>query len=305
MRWRVMTTRTVARTLKPILGNILTYRPPDMKRGTAAPKRSETGVNVAAFRRAAKEITRGVAAGVIPGRDAAEWLAGHPNGGVRQVGAMVLAALPVEDWKWHAGWAARLADDENWEVREGAVAVAASLVMSDYKRGLKLIRSWATGDNVNRRRAAALTVMVKKRRGWPGPVEDIFAVLEPLMSDRAEYVRKNLGPFAIGSSIGIHHPAETVAFLRRVMATGDEQARWNCAMAFSQSWGAQRPDLAIPILTELAGDGSKYVRTAAAAALRNVGRRHPRMAEVILKQWRDDPRRQEVASRVLNFLNKK
>jgi 3-methyladenine DNA glycosylase AlkC len=287
--------------LHPHVSFILKYRPPDMKRGAPRPKEPKPrGPDMV---RAGRAISKAVAAGELPYRETAEYLAAHENAGVRFVGAIVLAlGGPVEAWKWHVDLAALLADDDNWEVREAAVSALRPLVETDYGRAVKLFRRWATGKNVNLQRVVALGVMVSNKQPWPGPIGDVFDILEPLMAVRAEYVRKNLGPFAIGSSIGRHYPGETVAFLKRMMRAQEEQTRWNVAMAFNQSFGVHNPELALPFLEKLAADDSKYVRTAAASSLRNIGRRHPRLVKPLLKKWAGDSKRREVAERVRKFL---
>jgi 3-methyladenine DNA glycosylase AlkC len=293
------------RRWRALMGVVPKYRTPDMKKGAAGPKRGQDGTpGVPDMKRAAKAVAREIAAGDLPGREVLAFMAAHANAGVRFTGALVagLAPLTPRDWPARAKLAAALADDDNWEVREAVIGAVRALVEADYDRGVALLLKWAHGGNVNLKRAAALAVMAKKTRRWPGDLEDCFAVLEPLMSCRAEYVRKNLGPFALGSSLGVVHPAKTVAFLWRMAGAAEEQVRWNVAMAFSQSFGAQRPELALPLLTRLAADESKYVRTAAAASLRNIGRRHPRLIEVVLRQWEGDESRREVAERVRGFL---
>jgi len=293
------------RRWRALMGVVLNYRPPDMKKGAAGPQRGKDGTpGVADMKRAAKDVGRAIAAGDLPGRDVLAFMAAHKSGGVRFTAATVLALLPPapKEWGARAKLAAALADDDNWEVREAAVAAVRALIEADYAKGIALVMKWARGRNVNLMRAAALAVMAKKTRRWPGDLEDCFAVIEPLMACRAEYVRKNLGPFALGSSLGVVHPAKTVEFLWRMAGAADEQVRWNVAMAFSQSFGAGRPDLAMPLLTRLAADESKYVRTAAAASLRNIGRRHPRMMEIVLRQWEGDDTRREVVERVKGFL---
>ncbi|UCH78937.1 MAG: HEAT repeat domain-containing protein [Candidatus Coatesbacteria bacterium] len=296
----MVTKAELEKMLRPHLAFVLKYRPPVMKRG--APKPREPQPRGPDMARAGRAVAKEIAPGRLPFKATAEYLVGHANAGVRFAGAFALAALPLREWRWHVALAERLADDENWEVREAAVSAFRPLLEHDYGRAVKLLRRWATGGNVNLQRAAALAVMVAQRRPWPGPVADIFDVLAPLMAVRAEYVRKNLGPFAIGSSIGRHYPEETLSFLRKMMKAGDEQTRWNVAMAFNQSFGVHNPELALPFLTKLAADESKYVRTAAASSLRNIGRRHPRLVKPLLKKWEKEAKRQEVAARVAKFL---
>jgi 3-methyladenine DNA glycosylase AlkC len=297
----MVTKAELEKKLRPHLAFVLKYRPPVMKRGAPKPKELQPrGPDMAC---AARAVAAEIAAGRLPlFKPTAEYLVGHANGGVRFVGALVLAGLPLREWRWHVALAERLADDDNWEVREAAVSAFRPLLEHDYGRAVKLLRRWATGENVNLQRAAALAVMVARRRPWLGPVGDIFEVLAPLMAVRAEYVRKNLGPFAIGSSIGRHYPQETMSFLRKMMRADDEQTRWNVAMAFNQSFGVGSPELALPFLTTLAADPSKYVRTAAASSLRNIGRRHPGLVRPLLKKWEKDPKRAEVAARLAKFL---
>src|SRR5438128_1772808 len=76
------------------------------------------------------------------------------------------------------------------------------------------------------------------RRDKPDRVPDLMRILEPLLRDPTPYVRRNLGPFALGDGMLRVDPKATLKYLREWSNDRDQIVRWNTAMAFSSAIGS-------------------------------------------------------------------
>jgi HEAT repeat protein len=196
----------------------------------------------------------------------------------------------------------RIAEDAHWEVREEINAVVLPLLQARFDEVVALLGQWTKHPSENVRRAVVLTVKKagkERRPDWGAPLLDL---LEPLLSDRSVYVRKNLGPFAIGDGLLRYYPDLTLERLARWVEAQDEQVRWNVAMAFSAAEGGRHVDAALPILELLAEDDRRFVWRAVASAMRSLGRRAPERVVPVLKGWLEDERRSRPAATALRYL---
>jgi 3-methyladenine DNA glycosylase AlkC len=195
--------------------------------------------------------------------------------------------------------ALRIADDPHWEIREWADSLLLNILKADFNPGLALLRKWREHSSQNIRRAVVVAVKKAAKEGKPDWGDLLLDLLEPLLADRSEYVRKNLGPFAIGDGLLRYYPQHTLEHLDRWAESSNEQVRWNVAMVFSAAEGAKHPEAALSILERLATDERRYVWRAVATALRNLVRRMPERVKPILEEWRTDDVRIRVAEEVL------
>lgn len=196
----------------------------------------------------------------------------------------------------------RIADDAHWEVRESADTVLLQLVKADFSKAYALLKRWAMHSSENVRRAVVMTAKKagrERQSGWANPLLDL---LELLITDRSVYVRKNLGPFAIGDGFIRYDSALTLQRLVQWAKMSDDQARWNVAMAFSTAEAARHVDAAVPILEQLAADERRYVWRAVASAMRNLGRRVPKKVIPILERWLKDERRVRPAQTAMKYI---
>jgi 3-methyladenine DNA glycosylase AlkC len=127
----------------------------------------------------------------------------------------------------------------------------------------------------NVRRAIVLAAMDAAARHKPERAAPLLALVEPLLPDRAEYVRKNLGPFAIGAALLPAYPEQTFPMLRAWAGRENEVTRWNVAMACSSAAAARYPAAASAILRALATDERRFVRGAVRSAARKLAARQP------------------------------
>jgi hypothetical protein len=137
----------------------------------------------------------------------------------------------------------------------------------------------------------------------PVRVRQLLKMIKPLLYDSSVYVKKNLGPFVLGTSFLKRHPHLTFEYLWRWLSIHDENVRWNLAMSMSASGGTSYPELALEYLAELGRDDSKLVWRAVASSLLNLARKRPEITLPIINTWLEDEflkRPAEVAKRFLN-----
>jgi 3-methyladenine DNA glycosylase AlkC len=198
-----------------------------------------------------------------------------------------------------------LADDDNWTIREGASWGFAQVLQDHFDAVYPLYVKWAGHPSENVRRAVVLSVMPVVRDKVHGTqrAEPCLRLLEPLLADRSPYVRKNLGPFAIGSAILVHHPDLAFATLENWRDQyDDEQIRWNLAMAVSASGGVAHCERSLAFLHSLADDERRSVQRAVASAARALGKKRPDVVIAELRRWKDDGTLRTVAETALKYL---
>lgn len=166
----------------------------------------------------------------------------------------------------------KITDDDNWEVREYAAGALASAV-NTFPEFYKTLKKWSKDSSVNIRRGVVMAAsgLITKETA---SVKRAFELLEPLMYDHAVYVRKNLGPFILGSYLGNAYPAETFNRLDKWVKIKNENMRWNIAMAFNNSFGNKFPLKAIEYLRILSADESPTVQRAVKSTLNHLKKRH-------------------------------
>jgi 3-methyladenine DNA glycosylase AlkC len=199
----------------------------------------------------------------------------------------------------------QLADDDNWTIREGASWGYARVLQDHFEEVYPLFQDWARHPSENVRRAVVLAVMpvVRDKARGAERAGSCLRLLEPLLADRSQYVRKNLAPFAIGAAILNHHPDLTFATLERWRDQyDDEQVRWNLAMALSASGGVAHVERALTFLHTLADDERRTVWRAVASAARALGKKRPAVVIPELKRWLGDDSRRRVAETALKYL---
>jgi len=196
----------------------------------------------------------------------------------------------------------RLADHPDWERREDAAWMLSQLFLTDFDGIYKRCLEWVNHPSEKIRRAVAVGVKIAAKHRVPEWGVRFLDLIEPLLSDRKVYVRKNLGPFAIGDGLLRCYPQVTLNRIATWARGPDEQTRWNVAMVFSAAEGVKHIDAALPILAGLATDKRRFVWRAVSSAMRNLGRRRPEEVIPVLEAWLCDGRRRQVAEVALRYL---
>lgn len=192
------------------------------------------------------------------------WLLASPIGGARQVGALLLAPLWAEDESWTPA-VLRLAEDADWEVREWVVEPFRCRYAQHPDASHFLYREWASGGTPGVKRAMA--VAIKHLAHERQVAADRLLDLADLLADEEdEYVRKNLGPFAVGDGLLLVYPEDTMRQLEAWAGGQPWAVRWNAAMSLTAKKARAVADRAAPILDPLIQDPDRRVRQAAARA---------------------------------------
>jgi len=196
----------------------------------------------------------------------------------------------------------RLADDPNWEVRESAAQTFGAILTNQFKTAYPLFEKLVIHKSSNVRRAIAVAVKyaAKKRNPEWGP--QLLNLIEPLLTDPTEYVRKNLGPFTLGDGLLRCYPKLTMASIKKWAQSRDEVVRWNVAMCLSTAEARKHLGEALLILGELATDDRRFVWRAVASALKNHARSTPQQVLPVVRKWMSDPTRRPAAEVVCRYV---
>jgi 3-methyladenine DNA glycosylase AlkC len=231
-------------------------------------------------------------------------LAAHTHPSVRGIGAMMLPDLYPHRRRLAVAQLMRLADDENWTTREAAGSAAGNILNSQFDEFYPVLEAWAQHPSENVRRAVVLATMhgFDRRHPQPDRAEPLLRLHDVLVTDHAEYVRVNLGPFAIGAMILRHYPEPTLKRLRKWARLKSEAARWNVAMVWTAAGARGYAEDGVQLITQLASDERRFVWRAAASAMVKLARTHPDVCRPIIAAWADDPERRQVADTVRKYL---
>jgi len=222
----------------------------------------------------------------------------------RRYATVILFRLWEKDKNRAGKILANLADDEHWLVREYAHGIWGELLKKHFKQVFPLLQTWSSNPSANLKRCVAIAVRSAgnlRKEEWAEP---LIQLLEPLLSGKNAYVRKNVGPYAIGDGLLRCYPDITLKHLRRWAYRKDEGTRWNVAMAFASYGGNRKWQEGLETLTMLATDKRRYVWRSVASALLYLARRHPEIQNT-LKTWMTNPERAKVADTVLKCLKAK
>lgn len=162
------------------------------------------------------------------------------------------------------------ANDEDWIVREYAAGTFANLLEKDFSHFSKLYLKWIQSESVNVKRAVALAVKYQSKSAEPKRWKTYFDLINPLMSEEAEYIRKNLGPFAIGDGLLSRYPTQVLSACKKWSQSKSENTRWNTAMIFTAAAARKYAKEGHAVLKSLETDNSSLVAKAAKKAIKNL-----------------------------------
>ena len=174
----------------------------------------------------------------------------------------------------------RISDDPNWEVREYAGNAFADTLYY-HKDFLTDLKEWSKHPSENVRRAVVFSALgVRDEKNY----KTGFKILRSLMNDSSVYVKKNLGPFILGSLYGGRFPEETAAFLKKESRSKDPYVRWNIIMSFNNSYGKRYPDKALEVLKLFKDDENIIVIRAMRSTLKFLKKHYPEKANKFIKE---------------------
>lgn len=177
----------------------------------------------------------------------------------------------------------KYADHSNWEIREYAGERIGEFLrynFRDYRKDLIKLRA---SDSENIRRGVVIGLKYLGKYRELSLSRDILEILALYMDDESKYVKKNLGPFAIGDAMINYDSIGTLDLLERYADSDNPNIKWNVASAFSTAAGAKHGDSGFHILTRLIHDNNKSVRQMALTSLKNLYKRNDSKRDKIKK----------------------
>ncbi len=257
-----------------------------------AVERQRPGAESDAFQTCIIRRLRGDSAGAACRRKIWIWTrlcSSRPEVQARQLACALLDAF----WKDHRKDVERLtlnlARDEEHEVRLYAASTMARIIRSNFRAYFRYMRLWSRHADPSVRRQVIIATVAVADAAHPEWAKPLLDLLEPHMSDRDPYIRRNLGPFALGQGMLRVYPEETLERFERWLPSMDEIVRWNLGMAFATPVIPVDRERTLLILKSLASDGRRFVWGAAAAALQNLLRADPTEMLPVLKEWQKEP----------------
>lgn len=164
----------------------------------------------------------------------------------------------------------KTADDSNWEVREYAGGAFANTLNSNPEFYIKL-KMLTKHKSENVRRAVVFSALGLLEKENP---EKAFKLLEPLLYDSSAYVKRNLGPFIIGSYFFRKFPEATLRQMKKWSRIKNENVRWNIIMSFKNSFGLNNPEYAFEILKEFTQEKDKMTCRVLKSVLNFLSKKH-------------------------------
>jgi len=226
----------------------------------------------------------------------------QPDFNGHQLGLVMLSDVYDQKPKTVLQLLQRHANSDNWVVREYAGTCAGRMLDQHFAEVYPVMQAWSQHQSENVRRVVVIATMEAAKANHPQRGAKLLKLLDPLMRDEARYVRVNLGPFAISLALLKNYPDLTLKWLRKHARSQNEFARWNVAMVWSAVGGRKYAEQGMEILTDLAADERRFVWRAVASAAAKLGKARPEVVNPILKQWRADPVRRQVAEVVSRYL---
>ena len=178
-----------------------------------------------------------------------------------------------------------LANDSHWGVREEITWAFVELMEKDSQKVYPRFQKRISHSSANICRAVVVAAQGVGNSRNPEFASPLLELLEPLLSDRNTYVRKNLGPFALGDGLARYYPDVAFDYLHKWASSSDEQVRWNVAMSMSSTATFTYPEEALPVLEELATDQRKYVWRAVISSLIRIAGKHPSLVCRTMANW--------------------
>ncbi len=208
---------------------------------------------------------------------------GDPNEKGFKVEAWTRKAVAEDALPARLTYLREVARDDDWRVRERVAQALKHVTEHSFDRVESALDEWVAHEDNYVRRACEVGLMGTP----PERVDAALRILDGLMSDSDDYVKKSCGAFAV-THVAAKDPAVGREYLDRWSRSDDLRTRWNAAKAIGGAYGRGN-DHALDLAYRLAGDDEYRVRRATAASLRDLIEDDPAVRERV-DQWeqRDD-----------------
>jgi hypothetical protein len=216
--------------------------------------------------------------------------AARPETEVREMACAILDSF----WRDHRKEVERLtlnlARDEDEGVRQYAAATMSRIIRANFRLRLRHLQLWSRNPDPSVRRQVIIATVGVADPAYPERAKPLLDLLEPHLSDRDPYVRRNLGPFALGQGLLRAYPEATLVRFKQWLRSEDEIVLWNIGIALAAVHDLEQWEAALEVLRVLAADQRRFVWGAASAGLANLAIRRPEQIKPILRRWMRDPK---------------
>ena len=221
-----------------------------------------------------------------------------------EIEARELACVLLDSfWKDHRMEVERLtlnmARDEDAEVRQYAAGTMSRIIRANFRTRIRFMQAWSKNSDPSVRRQVIIATVGVADPKQPDRSKPLLDLLEPHLKDRDPYVRRNLGPFALGQGLLRAYPEATLVRFKQWLHSDDEVVRWNLAIALAAASVVPQWEASLEILKVLAADPRRFVWGAASAALANLMGQREGDVGPILRRWMRDPQLRVTVSSAL------
>lgn len=192
-----------------------------------------------------------------------------------ELGAILLAECYELDKKGVTEILYRLADSENWEVREWVASACGEVLKNHFDDFYLTMKDWSHDSSPNVRRAVVVAIKYAGKARDIEIADRLIDLIESLLYDSDPYVKKNLGAFSIGDGLLRYYPAKVSKRIHHWVQIENEQVRWNVAMIFTSAEGTKHVENHIQDINLLLTDTRLSVKRAVKSLMKSIKKRKP------------------------------
>lgn len=163
----------------------------------------------------------------------------------------------------------KLANDEDWRVKESSAWSFYKLLKDNFEAMYPLFKDWSSHISESVRRAIIIAIMKMGKHREKKYAKILLNLIELFLDDRSPYVQKAI-IFSIGDGLLRYYPTHTFKYLNTWAKSNKKQLRWIAAMSLTMAEARKHKDRCMEILRELSIDEAKIVQNAVIKAFTNI-----------------------------------
>lgn len=198
----------------------------------------------------------------------------------------------------------RLANDEDWRVRESVAWSFYKLLKDDFETTYHFLTDLSTNNSENVRRAIIMAAAKMGKHREEKYAKPLLDVVRLFLKDKSKYVQKAI-IFAIGDCFLRYYPSDTFVYLKTWAKSREIELRWIVGMSLSMAEAREHIEECMGILEGLSFDNSRLVQNAVLKALTNLAQKYPEKVYMKVKSWDNNPNRDYILNEVLQKINKR
>ncbi|MCM3714083.1 hypothetical protein M3202_08280 [Alkalihalobacillus oceani] len=156
-------------------------------------------------------------------------------------------------------------------MREWAAGAVAKILLRDFFDFIESVNEeWVEHPSENIRRAVAVAIKYVSKAKKEEYADSMFSLTEKLMTDDSRYVRKNVGPFALGDGLLRYCPERVLQKIEEWRQSDNGNVKWNVIKLFSTAEARKYKEIAEPIVRAYGHDPDYKIRQAANSTLKTL-----------------------------------